>query len=516
MSFISIKFLLFLLVIVFLYYLTPKKYQWITLLAASYCFYLFGGITPLIFIISTTTTIYLLARWLQKIDDASTKETRKIAKKKKKRVLLLGVLINFGILFMLKYYNFAASQINDMFDLFGFRKDAPLMNLVLPMGISFYTFQAVGYLIDVYRKKYPAEKNYLRFALFISFFPQIIQGPISRYDTLGEKLKKPHYFNYTTLLHGAELMMWGFFKKMVIADRIGTLVSNVYGDYSSYDGTQVLVAMLMYSIQIYTDFSGGIDVARGAAEMLDIELIENFNRPYFANSVSEQWRRWHMSLTNWMRDYVFFPITLSKTSTRIGKWARKNLQGNLRKQLPSYLPTFIVFTIIGIWHGAGWGYIVYGLYNSIMIILGMFCTPLFKKMIRILHIPTEHFLWKCFQIIRTYFIMAYGRCLARAATVGTALHMWKRSLHCFNFSDLAHRAIGMGLDGDDLKVFLFAFLVLFTASCMQERGIRIRQDILDRSLLLRWAVLLLGLACILIFGVYGPGFNAGEFIYRNF
>ena len=184
MSFISIKFLLFLLVIVFLYYLTPKKYQWITLLAASYCFYLFGGITPLIFIISTTTTIYLLARLLQKIDDASTKETRKIAKKKKKRVLLLGVLINFGILFMLKYYNFAASQINDMFDLFGFRKDAPLMNLVLPMGISFYTFQAVGYLIDVYRKKYPAEKNFLQYMLFVMYFPQILQGPIARFDQL--------------------------------------------------------------------------------------------------------------------------------------------------------------------------------------------------------------------------------------------------------------------------------------------------------------------------------------------
>ena len=496
MNYLCTEYYLLLFLTLILYYIIPKGKQWIALLIGSAVFYCLvaADLMQVCLFLATIVLSFLGARMIER-----SKE-----EKQRRFMLWAFIILTAAPLLLLKGKDFLPAP------------DSGRFSLIVPVGLSFYTLQIIAYLADVYRNKIAAQRSLFKYALFISFFPQIIQGPISRYDNLGEKLKKPHYFNYTTLLHGAELMMWGFFKKMVIADRIGTLVSNVYGDYSSYDGTQVLVAMLMYSIQIYTDFSGGIDVARGAAEMLDIELIENFNRPYFANSVSEQWRRWHMSLTNWMRDYVFFPITLSKTSTRIGKWARKNLQGNLRKQLPSYLPTFIVFTIIGIWHGAGWGYIVYGLYNSIMIILGMFCTPLFEKMIRILHIPTKHFLWKCFQIIRTYFIMAYGRCLARAATVGTALHMWKRSLHCFNFSDLAHRAIGMGLDGDDLKVFLFAFLVLFTASCMQERGIRIRQDILDRSLLLRWAVLLLGLACILIFGVYGPGFNAGEFIYRNF
>lgn len=418
MSFISFQFIVFMAVVTLLYYLVPKKYQWVLLLIASYGFFLYGGVTPLIFILSTTLTVYGGGRWMEHVK--ATAASKKAAKATNRRILTLITVFNFGILLMLKYYNFFAESVNHGLGVFAYDSQLPLINIVLPLGISFYTFQSIGYLIDVYRNKYAAEKSLPRFALFISYFPILVQGPISRYNDLGTQLREEHQFDYRTFKFGMQLALWGFFKKMVIADRIGTAVSTVFGDYAQFDGFQTGLAIILYALQIYLDFSGGIDIARGCSEMLGITLMENFQRPYFGNTVSEYWRRWHIALTSWMRDYVFFPLTLSKFSNKVGKWGRKHIKGSIGKQLPSYFPTFVTFFLIGVWHGAGWGFIVFGLYNATIIVVSMILTPVFQRMIKFFHINEKSFGWKVFQIARTFLIMAAGKTLTRASSVHDA------------------------------------------------------------------------------------------------
>lgn len=514
MTFLSAGFPAFLAVVILFYYCVPKKYQWLFLLAASYAFYLSGGLYMLFFILATTVTIYAGGRWMQRVKDRN--KSKKAAKKINRRILLGEVFLNFGILLLLKYYNFAAVNIDSLFGLFHYDISMPLVNIVLPLGISFYTFQAVGYSIDVYRDKYEAEKNFLRFSLFISFFPQMIQGPISRYDQLGPQLKAHHYFRYENLAFGAQLMLWGYFKKMVIADRAGILVSQVFSGYEAYDGLQVFIAMVLYAIQIYADFSGGIDMTRGAAQMMGIDLIDNFRRPYFATSVAEYWRRWHISLTSWMRDYIFFPITLSKRSGKIGKWGKKHIGGTIGKQLPTYFPTFVTFTLIGIWHGAGWGFIVYGLYNACVIILGMMLTPVFSMTKKTLHVNEKSFGWMVWGIVRTFLIMVYGKTLSRAESLPAAFGMIRKSFFWAGEGSFSERVTSMGLDGSNLILLILAGAVFFTVSVLQEKGVGIRQSLAGKPLPLRWAACYALLAAVLIFGVYGEGYSSSEFVYRNY
>lgn len=514
MSFVSLEFLLFVGVVVLLYYLVPKRVQWIFLLLVSYAFYFFSGVTPLLFVVESTIVVYLCGRVMARNIENCKKKSE--AKKLNKKVLLLAVLIQFGILLMLKYYNFIAENINSAFNLFGWSGSLPMVNILLPLGISFYTFQAIGYLIDVYRNKYKAEQNFFRMALFLSFFPQVTQGPISRYDNLGAQLKEEHDFRYQNLKYGALLMMWGYFKKLMIADWAGVMVVQVFDHWTEYDGLQVFIAILVYAIQIYADFSGGIDMARGVAQMMGIDLIDNFKRPYFGTSVSEYWRRWHMSLTNWMRDYVFFPIALSKTSSKIGKWGRKHIGGNIGKQLATYFPTFITFFLIGIWHGAGWGFIGYGLYNATIIVVSMMLEPTFAKITGALHINTSSLPWKIFQIIRTFLIMAAGKTLTRAHGVRAALGMlWKCRL-MFDFDDFLTRITEMGLTMPELRVMGLSMLLFFIVSLLQENGIHIRDTLTKCPLIVRWAIYFTVLGCILVLGHYGAGYSASDFVYRNF
>lgn len=274
---------------------------------------------------------------------------------------------------------------------------------------------------------------------------------------------------------------------------------------------------MLYAIQIYADFSGGIDIVRGAAECMGINLTENFRRPYFGNTVAEYWRRWHMSLTNWMRDYVFYSLALSKLSSKIGKWGRKHLrQGNLGKQLPSYLPTFVTFFLIGIWHGAGWGFIVFGLYNATIIVLSMAMTDVFAAVNRALHIRTESPVWRVWQIIRTFAIMVIGKCITRAVSVTAGFDMLGRCLGAFHLSGLMPRLCEMGLDLDNWFVLGLALILFFCVSLMQERGINVREKTASLPLPVRWAIYMAGILSVIIFGVYGVGYDAASFIYRGF
>ena len=322
MLFTSYEFIAFLILLFILYYAIPARHQWKLLLLASYVFYFVSGWKNGLFILLTTVSTYFLAKGIDKLhrEQAAylkehkkemSKEERKGYKAKIKsrqwRLLLMGLFLNFGILAVLKYTNFAIANVNGLLSFWGTEKRLPFLNLLLPLGISFYTFITMGYLIDVYRGKYPAETCLGRLALFVSFFPQLIQGPINRYDEMKETLYTEHLFDAREIAFGLERVLWGFFKKLVIADRILTGVTTIIKAPEVYDGIYVFVGMMFYALQLYADFTGGIDITVGVAQVLGIRVRENFIRPYFSKNIAEYWRRWHISLGAWFTEYIFYP-----------------------------------------------------------------------------------------------------------------------------------------------------------------------------------------------------------------
>lgn len=342
MSFISLYFLLFLVVVFMAYYIVSKKYRWIVLLIASYVFYLLNDLRAVIFIILTTLTIYFSARKIKSLteeqkrffadkDETWLEENKKTYSKKfrrkRKALLVVTLIFNFGVLFFLKYFSYLADAFASLINV------EPLgLEILLPLGISFYMFQSIGYLIDVYYNKIEPEKNVFKFALFVSFFPQVIQGPISRYKQLAPQLIDGNDFDSKSIKSGVLLMLWGYFKKLVIADRANLLYQAVMENYTNYQGAEIFVAMLCFVLKLYCDFSGGIDIASGTAKILGIDLTPNFKRPFFALSVTEYWRRWHITLGAWMKDYVLYPLTLSKGYNRFIRSCKKTLRGGGSKQ----------------------------------------------------------------------------------------------------------------------------------------------------------------------------------------
>ncbi|MHB8130714.1 MAG: MBOAT family O-acyltransferase, partial [Mobilitalea sp.] len=338
MLFTSYRFILFIIGLFVIYYVIPKRYQWMLLLAASYVFYSFAGFKYLIYILATTLSTYFISRRLghiQAIQAAYSKEKREeltreerkaykaLMKSRQRKWLVLCLVINFGILAVIKYADFTIANINSVLDLFHAEKELSLLGFVLPLGISFYTFQTMGYLIDVYREKYSYEKNVFKLALFISFFPQLIQGPISRFDDLKETLFSEHSYQSKNISFGLQRILWGFFKKLVIADRLLIAVNTIVRNPEEFQGVYVLLGMFFYAITLYADFTGGIDIAIGIAEVRGIRVKENFERPYFSKSIAEYWRRWHISLGTWFKEYMFYPISISKSMMNFSKVCKK-------------------------------------------------------------------------------------------------------------------------------------------------------------------------------------------------
>lgn len=493
MNLVSIYFLIFLIAVLTVYYIVPKKVQYIVLLTASYTFYLFAGVTPLIFVLTTTITAFaagIVIGGKQEISHAAKCAT-----------LTAAVIINIGIFCVLRYLLFSSDIVNPAFEVFRYDTEEPLINLIIPMGLVFYTFQAIGYLADVYKGKQKPERNFFRFALFISFFPQVVQGPISRYEDLGKQLKTPHKAEYRNLAYGAQLILWGFIKKLVIADRANMLTSPLFTDYSDVDGLLTAAGIMAYAIQIYADFSGGIDIARGAARMLGIDLIENFRRPYFAHSLLEYWKRWNTSLTEWMNDYVYSPAAGSS--------------GHSRKARQT-AALFVTMLLIGLWYGFDWNYLLFGVFNALIVTISLQLMKLYRCAYKALHINPNKFIWRSYQIIRTFLIICIGLTIMRSGSPNAAIDMLINAIHCFSMDSVygfLDNMITLGFDGDNLKVLLLGIVVMFTVDVMQERGLCIRDRIASMCLPVRWAIYLFGFAVVLILGVYGPTYATPEFIF---
>lgn len=530
MAFTSLNFLLFALATVCLYYAIPCKWRWIVLLTASYAFYLISSPKTFVFVLLSTIITFFGGRQIDKYNktyDAYmaehkkelSREERKEAKaanqSKKKKFVALVLILNFGVLAVLKYFRYYLQSLG-LFD---------TGSLLIPLGISFYTFQSAAYIIDLYRNKIDADTNIAKFALFTSFFPQIIQGPIARHGQLAPQLYEGHKFDFSNLTFGAQLVLWGFFKKLIIADRVAIPCSQIFDNYTDYSGGAVFAALVFYTIQIYADFSGGIDIARGVAKCMGIDMSLNFCRPYFSDSLGEFWRRWHMSLSFWCRDYIFYPVAMSKFFGKIGGNLRKTLGNHIGQLFPIIIAQFATFITIGIWHGAEFKYIAYGLYNGIVIVLGLLLEPLFVKWLEKLHINRQSKGWKLFGILRTFLIVTFGRVFPKAASFSVAISMFFSVFRINHGTPLTETMMSLGITGADYLILLVCIIIWFCVSLYEERyAIKNGGDGTDafrimlesKPLVLRWVVLLLGFAFVLGLGVYGPGYDASAFIYRGF
>ena len=541
MAYSSLTFLVFLFAVIVVYYLVPKRYQWFVLLVASYGFYLSSGVAHVVYILFTTLFSYGAGRWMQKVrteyqekadalGDAATKEQKRELKKessrKVHRIQVATVLVNLAILAYVKYLNDFIGGFNVLFGMFHWDASIPYVNLIVPLGLSYYTFNSVGYLIDVGRGKYEAERHLGKFALFVSFFPSIVQGPLNRYADVGMQLQQPHDLKYDNLKYGAQLMLWGFFKKLVIADRVAVIVSTIFGpDYAVYRGHHYFFAVLAYSMQIYGDFSGGTDITRGAAQMMGIDLPVNFARPFFATSMADFWRRWHMSLGAWMREYVFYPIMLSKPVTAVSKRFRKKYGAHIGKIVPSVAAPMVVFFLMNIWHGMGAQRVINAFYNALIISSSVALAPVYKKLGEKLRVNTEAFSFRLFQMLRTFALLCVSRIITQAPSLGAVVHILKQMVKDRIFLtskglDFITGATGeiytFGVSRSEMTVLLLSILVLLVVGILQENGMKIRETLAKQNLLFRWGMILLLLAAVLVFGIYGPGYDARAFIYGGY
>ena len=533
MTFVSLTFFLFVAALVLVYFVTPKKYRWIVLLVGSYAFYWSNSAWLVLVLFASTMVTFLIALWIQSVNDkgkaflkaqgaALSSEEKKLKKKKTKqtarRILLLGILLDLGALLYLKYYNFFAENINGLLARAGSGGALPTLHLLLPLGISFYTLQAISYIVDVYRGKERADTNPAKFMLYMSFFPQIVQGPIPRHSRLAHQLYEGHDFDYTRLCYGAQLALWGIIKKLVIAERLAIPVEYLYNNYFNYNGPIQLFAGMLYGVQIYTDFSGGMDIGRGVAQMLGIELDLNFEQPYLSTSVEDFWRRWHITMGNWMKDYIFYPLSMSKAFTTLGRNCRKRLGQYVGNRVPPFIAMFIVYLAVGFWHGPSWKYIAYGVYNGVFIMLGILLDDVYAKARNMLGMKEQAASWRVFRIIRTFVIISFGRFFSRAGSLSAALDMFK---HAFkSWADITFLTNGTllktGLNTANWFALCVSILVLFYVDLLHERKVSLRDVFARQPLLFRWAIFIGAVLLVLIFGYYGPVYNAADFIYQQF
>ena len=516
MELISLKYSIFVLILLALYYCFPKKCRWGVLLLGSISYYIIICKWYVIFILLTILTTYFSAvaidAMLKKQDavvkehkaewDRQTrKEYREKGRKKRVAVMIAALVFNFGMLAFLKYIPYASK-----------------LGLLLPLGISFYTFQSMGYLIDVYQEKVKAQKNFFKLALFVSFFPQIIQGPIAVYDDLAGQLYEGHVFDYDKVKRGALLVLWGAFKKMVIADRAVVVMNYILSDVHGFSGSYVMFAAVVYALQLYTDFSGGIDIVRGIGEMFGITMAENFRQPYFSRSLTEYWHRWHITLGNWCRNYIFYPLSISKRFLNMGKFLKKHSTKHIAKVLPGSIASVITFLVIGIWHGANMKYVAFGLWNGVVIMIAELIAPVTNS------IKTKFcgYKFKILPVLWTFILVLVGYYFDIADDLSQAVYMLAKSVTDFHISDFSYGNFmealkPCGYRTADFMLLALLTVFLFMVSLVKEKkNLIIRDWLMTKQLPVQWIIIMAGIFSVIIFGYYGPGINPADFVYMQF
>ena len=527
MVFTSVYFLLFLLATIILYFVFPIKIRWVVLLLASGFFYYVAGVQFVPFILVTTIISYLAGMYISgkkeklaaslldcKDDSDKTNELTKKCQKACKAVMIIALLVVIGILLYTKFFKMLAHVVDGAFS----GANWSSLTVIVPLGISYYTFSTVGYVLDIYWERYSAQKNFFKYMLYVIYFPHILQGPIARYNKLGVQFFEEHRFDYKRMMDGFQLMMWGFIQKLVIADRLGIFVGKVYDNWENQTGLILLIATLFYAVQIYTDFAGCVNIARGASSIFGIELEDNFRQPYFSESVAEFWRRWHMTLGAWFKDYLCMPVAVSGFVKKLSKFNRKHISKQAGKNTVTICSLVAVWICTGVWHGTGLNYILWGIWQGGIIVFSTLMEPNFKKWKKALKIKEDSISWKRFKIVRTFILTGIiPRVVTRAASVPAAMGIFKRMVTTFKPWVLFDGTLySFGLDRPNFWLGIICIFVLYFVSKAKENGVQIRDSIAAKPLPVRWIIYYAALFTIIILGIYGPGYDASAFVYMNF
>ena len=517
--------LVFLPAVLLIYQLVPRKARWGVLLAASYALYITFSKDLVLLLMATAAFTYGIGLWLDRIgnecsekqkectDRKQKSEVKKEFQKKRLLALRVGVFVLLGILFYVNYYNFVAQNVNIFLGKIG--TQLPMAKVMFPMGISFYTLEAVGYIADVYWERYPAEKHLGKLALFLSFFPQIMEGPIARYPDTSEALFAGEPVKMENLNEGFLRIIWGLFKKMVVSDRLSYLTTYLFDNYKEYHGSFIILAAIAYTIQLYLEFSGSIDIVIGSGKLFGVTLPENFNQPFSAQSAAEFWRRWHMSLGNWFRNYVFYPVTVSPLVKNWNKTARKKYGKYWSMVGTSAMALFPVWLATGVWHGAGWKYLLYGMYYFVILFFGEAIKPFKEKNYERLKLDYNATWLKVVRILKTWVIIFTGELFFNAKNLTAGFHMFFSIFGNFHISSI-WKYFPDVITAGDVWAICVGSVIVWIVGFIKERGVDVRGKILNARTPYKWCVYYLIIFAVLTFGAYGTGYQPVDLIYAGF
>ena len=499
MQFISIQFIIAFFVIALLYYFAPRKLRPVLLLAANVLFFASFGPGYCVWLLLTIASTFAAGRSMEskRSTQAAGKETSAHAdilqqnRHKKQRALALCLILNIGILVFFKTSGLWTSLLPTA-------SGGSALQILMPIGISFYTLQALSYLIDCYHDSSKVCKSFVNYALYVSFFPLILAGPIERADHMIPQFEKAAGPSWASLREGFTVALWGYFLKMVLADRIAIYVDTVYASPGAYAGAPLLLAILLYSLQIYCDFYGYSCIALGCARILGFNVIQNFASPYLSGSVAEFWRRWHISLSSWLRDYVYIP-----------------LGGNRKGRLRKFLNILVVFLVSGFWHGTGLTFLIWGLLHGLYQVIGSILMPLRDKTVKVLHVSRTSFSHRLFRGIVTFLLVTFAWVFFRANTIKQAFELI-HLLFKWNPWRLWDKTLTGILSAPEWHLVLIGLMILLIVDVMKRRGRSCACWFLQQGSVLRWIVLIAGVLTVLTCGVWGPGYNVANFIYMNF
>ena len=524
MLFTSYGFIAFLAVLFVLYYLIPKRFQWLLLLAADIVFYACAGWKGLCFMAATIVVSWaatnLMGASLAKqksflksdegkaLERAERKAYKKQCEKRRKVIFVLALVADLGILAALKYTNFLITNVNALFS-----ADIAAVDWVLPLGISFYTFQTVSYVIDVYWEKVEPEKNILRVALFTSFFPLLIQGPISRFGDLKDTLFAEHKANFKQISFGLQRILWGYFKKLVIADRLLVAVTALCGDPATYTGAYVFIGAVLYAAELYADFTGGIDITIGVAQVLGIKVRTSSVR------IFAQYRRILAQMAHFhghmVQGLYFYPLSVAPWLLKLSKSARKKISDGGRK-LSVYISTIVTWFLTGLWHGAAWNFVVWGLLNAFFILLAEEFKPVSQRFRAKHERLVSGFGYRVFETLRTFLLMCSLRVLDCYRDVAVSFRALGTVFTDFNWGEAFSGALlQLGLTGADYLIAAVGVVIMFAVSCVQEKHGSVREVLWEKPVLC-YAVFFVLAVAVLTFGAYGVGYDAAQFIYNQF
>ncbi len=488
MIFNSLEFAIFFVIVTILFFTFPHKYRWALLLSASCFFYMFFKPIYILILFFTIVIDYIAGIYIEKTEE----------KHKKKLLLLASLVANIGILMVFKYYNFIAINLNHLFEVSNVNNKIPLLEILLPIGLSFHTFQAMSYTIEVYRGNQKAEKHFGIYSLYVMFYPQLVAGPIERPQNVLHQFHEVKTFDYQNMKEGLIQITWGLIKKVVIADRLSMFVNEVYGDVHSFTGIPLIIAIIFFSFQIFCDFSGYSDIALGTAKCMGYHLMTNFNKPYMAISLAEFWKRWHISLSTWFRDYLYIP-----------------LGGNRVKSIINYRNILIVFVLSGLWHGANWTFIIWGLFHGVYLIVESIIKKTFNK-----RNTEKGFIYKVVNRVYVFFLVSFAWIFFRAQDFTTAIYIIKNAfrdiknqLHLIieNKHIIRSKLLYLHQGGPDFFIAIISIAILIIIH--YRMGHRTFFELVNtKNKVVRWSIYYVMIIVFVMLGV----FNKSEFIYFQF